>query len=110
MRAGNRGARKTNQQANAGTLARDGGILGQRSESGGREKRVESLGGATDEVPCTHTWRDTEGEGQGSAKSKAQIPGSFTEIERKSRFEKKYLEHSFGFAEFVALLRCQVDR
>lgn len=46
----------------------------------------------------------------GQCKEKAQIPGSFTEIERKSRFEKKYLEHSFGFAEFVALLRCQVDR
>lgn len=51
-----------------------------------------------------HAWWVMEDEGQGSAKSEAQIPGPFTKIERKSRFEKKYLEHSFGFAEFVALL------
>ena len=49
-------------------------------------------------------WWNMEGDGQGGAKNKAQIPGPFTKIERKSRVEKKYLEHNFEFAEFVALL------
>lgn len=56
--------------------------------------------------PHPHSWRDVdvEGEGQCSAKIKAQVSGPFRRIDRKARFGKKNRECGFGFAEFVALL------
>lgn len=45
-----------------------------------------------------------EYEGQGSAKSEAQVSEPSTRIEKKSKFREKDHEFSFGFAESVVLL------
>lgn len=52
------------------------------------------------------SWQDInmEYEGQGSAKSEAQVSEPSTRIEKKSKFREKDHEFSFGFAESAVLL------